>query len=168
VRGRLPCGGGACERTRVWHANIPGVAHSHESMSGRGRRIRRGISLIELSVATVVLAVAMTVTVQIVAQAIAEHRAADRRVCAIQEAGNVLERLSIQPWDKLTPESLEKLELARRVERLIPGAEVTISMVDADSGVAKRVTVQVRWTARDARRTAPVRLTTWLYPREDL
>ncbi|HEX8202509.1 MAG TPA: prepilin-type N-terminal cleavage/methylation domain-containing protein, partial [Isosphaeraceae bacterium] len=55
---------------------------------------RRGFTLVEMAAAAAILMVAMTLTVQLVGWVATERRAAEQRTRAIQEAANLMERLT--------------------------------------------------------------------------
>ena len=125
-----------------------------------------GFTLLEVSVAAVVLVLVMAITVQVLGWATAERRAAERRQWARQEATNVLERLTAQPWDRLTAESAAMLELSPQARAVLPEGELRIEVTSQPGPPrAKRLSVDVRWQRPAGQPDASVRLTTWVYPR---
>jgi hypothetical protein len=115
----------------------------------------------------VLLAIAMAIVAQTAGWLAAERRGAQRRQRALQEAANLMERLSSSPWDELTP------ELAR-AQVLSPGTkatlrdgtlEVSIDPEPADPP-AKRVTIKILWGDRSAGLVAPVQLVAWVHRRD--
>jgi hypothetical protein len=124
---------------------------------------RRGLTTIEMVMATLVLGVAMTLTVQILGWVVRERRGADRRAIAVQEAANAMERLAAQPWDQLTPEAARAEPLSSEALRALPGAELNVMVsAEADKPGLKRIGVQLRWRGRASVYEAPVRLTSWV------
>lgn len=119
-------------------------------------RRRRGMTLIELTVAVALLATAMTVTVRLVGWIAEERRATERRQRAAVEAANLLERVVERPWDDLSRE----VSLSPEARRQLPGGEARVEAVES-SGM-KRVRVEVRWRDKTGAFVTPVRLTTWV------
>jgi Tfp pilus assembly protein PilE len=123
----------------------------------------RGLTTIEMVMATLVLGVAMTLTVQILGWVMRERRGADRRAIAVQEAANAMERLAAQPWDQLTPEAAQSEPLSPAALQALPGAELNVTVAaEADKPGLKRIGVQLRWRGRSSAYEAPVRLTSWV------
>jgi prepilin-type N-terminal cleavage/methylation domain-containing protein len=124
---------------------------------------RRGFTLVELSLTLAILAVAMSVTVQVLGGIAAQRRAIERRQYAAQEAANVLERFAARPFDGLTPEAARSVSLSDDARQALPGAELTVIVDDkAASPDSKRVAVRLRWRQRSGEWETPVRLTTWI------
>ena len=135
-----------------------------EDRQGRpGCARRRGITLIELGVAVVVLIAVMTVTVHVLAGSIAERREAERREWAIQEASNVMERVTALPWDEIQPGSSASLRLSRRAREALREGSLSIHVAVDPSGEAKRVNIEVQWANRAGGPHKPVRLSAWVY-----
>jgi prepilin-type N-terminal cleavage/methylation domain-containing protein len=147
------------------------VGNAHSTCPARGGRhtacacyFRRGYSIIELLVATALLATLLTVCVQLSGTATAEQRAVGQRQAAMNEAANVLERLSIRPWDELTDKNLSELPLSAAARQSVPEARLEVRVVQpAGQPGVKRISVLVRWPDRDGRPERTVRLTAWRY-----
>jgi type II secretory pathway pseudopilin PulG len=117
---------------------------------------RPGFSLIEGTVAVVLLIVAMSTTVKALSWISRERQALDRRAIALQEADNLLDRLTsrIDTPPTLSPEA----EAA-----LIDGSIMLERSIEASEGDGlERLTVTVRYRDRGGEPAAPVRLTTWI------
>lgn len=129
---------------------------------------RRAFTMIEVAVATLLLAIAMTLTVQILGWVAAERRALERRQCAIGEVANILERLAARPWGRLSAETAKTVTLSETARRSLPDAELTVKVAElAEGGDAKRILVSLRWRTRQGNWDAPVRLAAWSYRRRD-
>ncbi len=125
---------------------------------------RRGFTLVEILVSVAMLATAMSLTVGLLGALAAERRAAERRLCAVQEVANLMERVSARPWGEVTPESLRTVSLSPRALQALPGAELTATVDDASAGPGgKRISLRLRWRDRAGTWTAPVRLSAWIY-----
>lgn len=135
----------------------------------RSRGARRGAILLETAISGLMLMIAMTIIVQVVASVAHARRNWDRRMTAANEAANQIERLSARPFDALAVGPVEGLSLSPEALTL-PGAELKADVTaddPPDGPASKRITVQLRW--RDAARAwnAPVRLTTWIHRRKE-
>jgi prepilin-type N-terminal cleavage/methylation domain-containing protein len=125
---------------------------------------RRGFSMVEIAVASLLLAIAMTVTVQVLGWVAAERRVVDRRQCAVGEAANILERLTARPWEKLTPEAVKSLSLSEDAKRALPDGELTVALHESNQDRdARRIALRIRWRNRSGEWDAPVRLVAWTY-----
>lgn len=125
--------------------------------------MRRGVVLLEVIVGCSLLAVFLAVCVQLLSVTALERRDIERRAVAMQEAANVIERVSAMGYDDVTPEKLKAIKLSPDIEQILPGATAQLS-VDEESGdvPAKRVRVEIRWNAGRGNQ-APARLTYWVY-----
>ena len=125
---------------------------------------RRGFTLLEITVSAVLLATAMSLTVQLLGALAAERRAAERQLCAVQEVANLMERVASRPWEDVTPESLRAVRLSDRAMQALPGAELAATVDDASATRGeKRISLRLRWRNRAGTWSAPVRLTAWIY-----
>jgi Tfp pilus assembly protein PilV len=122
---------------------------------------RRGFTLIETGIAAVMLAVAMGLTVQVIAWVAAERRASERRRCAVQEVANVMERVTARTQAHLTPEAARDFQLSEPARGVLPGAELSVSMEEIPAG-SRRVSIRLRWKNRGGEWDAPVRLSSWV------
>lgn len=127
---------------------------------------RRGMMLFEIIVATVMIAIMITITIQLMVALGKQRRTMVRRARAIQTAANVMERLAAEGWDHVTPEA------SVRYQPLIDSADLPVANLDIqvveddDAWPAKRVTVIVSWRGGLAPVASKVRLATWAYPKK--
>lgn len=132
---------------------------------------RRGFTLVEMVVTAVLLSAVFIALVPLLGQVNTQRRAAEQRQFALQEAANILERFSAQPWQTVTGESASRVALSDDTQQLLREPQVTVTVNDASgtpsSPAAKRITVEVRWKNRVGDFVAPVRLTTWVYRHEE-
>ena len=127
---------------------------------------RRGMTMLELLFAGVLLGVLMTVCLQMLSAAAAQRRATDDRQTAIREAANLMERLSTVSFDKLTPEGLGDLKLSDEARRALPGGELQVQLSSPpEQPGAKRIVVLLRWQDHTGQFVRPVRLVAWRYRR---
>lgn len=127
----------------------------------------RGFTLPEVLVASVVLGVALTVSVQVTAALRHQQREAQHRLCALAEADNCLQRLTVTPWDELTPEHAAEYRLSETAARQLSGGALKIDIAADDADLAaKRIQVEVQWQDVRGHRVAPLRLAAWVYRRD--
>jgi hypothetical protein len=128
---------------------------------------RRGYGLFELAIATVLLGVAMTIVAQTAGWVATERRGALRRQRAIQEAANLMERLSGRPWDELTPELARAQVLSPGTKATLRDGHLEVSIApEPGDPPAKRVTIRILWGDRSAGLVAPVQLVGWIHRRD--
>jgi len=115
----------------------------------------------------VLLGVLMMIVTPLLGVVIKQRQAAERRLVAHEEVANVMERLTQQPWDELTPQKVKDVAVSSAAAALLDDAElaVTVTAVD-ESPAAKRVAVELNWIDSSRNAAAPVRLTSWVYRQE--
>lgn len=122
--------------------------------------MRRGMSLVEVSVALVVLAVGLAGFVQMLTTSRLVQRSAVLEAAALREADNALERLLARDWDALTPEFVAGH--APDMTSVLPDGRLAARLDAIDGPLpGKRVTVEVTW--RRPGIDAPVRLVGWKF-----
>jgi hypothetical protein len=129
-----------------------------------GSNRRAAFTLLELSVAGVLLVAVMALSVQVLGWVAAEKRAAMRRQWALEEAANVMDRVTALPLDRLLSQPEMEVTLSSQAQEVLPEGEVRVELIREPREVdARRVVVQVRWQLRPGQFAAPVRLTSWIY-----
>ena len=128
---------------------------------------RRGVILLEVVVAFGLMAVLVTICLQMLAVNAAARRAVERRAVALQEAANMLERVSALSWEQITAQRVAEFELSPSVRDILPGATARLSVeASGDAGPpAKQVRVEISWTNSVGETEAPVQLSSWTYAR---
>ena len=138
------------------------------------KKIRGGFTLIETLVAGIILATAFTVATQVLIAASTQRKALDVRQIALIEAGNVMERLVVEPWSKLDAKEQGKWKLSPQAALALPDAKLKIKIepviskpdakgTNAKEPAAKRVTVIVSYRGADEQPAREVRLVAWRY-----
>ena len=138
-------------------------------IAARTRAARRGSLLLETAMSALMLMLAMTIVVQVVASVANARRAWDRRMIAANEVANQIERLSARSFDDLPAGKVEGLSLSSEA-RTLPDAELKAEVVADDPAAgpaSKRISVQLRWRNSAGDWTSPVRLTTWVHRRKE-
>jgi prepilin-type N-terminal cleavage/methylation domain-containing protein len=125
---------------------------------------RRGLSLIELTVALIILGVALVAVAQTVTMAARLRREIHRRRVATQEAANALERLVALPWRQLDEPALDDLELSPTGEEVLPDGKLSAEVENvAGPPVGRRIRVAVTWKNAAGETDGAVRLVGWSF-----
>jgi hypothetical protein len=131
---------------------------------GVGRQGRAAFSVLEVIAACVMLATAMVITVHVLTLSWAQSREIERRQFAVQEAANLLERLTGAPWETLDAELAAAQQLRPEDLSRLPGGELDVVIEPGgDAPRSKRIAVTLRWRSRSGDFTSPVRLTAWVF-----
>jgi hypothetical protein len=124
--------------------------------------MRRGVVLVEVMVGCALAALLLALCVQLLSLTAIERRDVEQRTIALEQAANLIERVSAMPYDRITPEYLAELELPPEVEAILPGPAAKWFVTEETGDVpAKRVRVEISWRGRPQR---PAKLTYWVYP----
>ncbi len=125
---------------------------------------RRGISLLEVAVASVLLLAVMGLCLQLLQLTAGRHRATEMRQLAIREADNVMQRVTAVAWDELTPQAARQTHLSQEAGRRLTDGTLQVE-IDAspDNPNAKRIVVRIEWQDRTGRPVRPVKLVAWRY-----
>lgn len=133
-------------------------------MKLRSRSRSRAYMLVEIVTASVLVGLAMVMTVSMLSTLAYQRRTSERRGWALQEAANVMERLSALPFERLTDETAGAYaKLSASAEKVLPGGRVQATVREEQGGPPmKRIEVAVSWSGKAGRRERPVRLTYWV------
>jgi len=126
---------------------------------------RRGYMLMEAMAGAAVLAVLITVCLQMFASMTVSRRAAEQRALALQAAANTIERISALPWDQITPERLAEITLPPSTQEHLGGGNLKLTLRPLETvGPAKQLQVEITWPNSAGGTDAPVRLSYWFHP----
>jgi Tfp pilus assembly protein PilV len=131
---------------------------------------RRGSLLAEVTMAAVLLMIAMTLTVKVMGYAGIERRATERRQRAILEVANLMERITAQRYDEVTAALADRMTLSDEARATLPDPQLTVDVRDNEPGPgrkAKRIAISLKWRGRSGEWDRPVRLTSWIERQED-
>jgi hypothetical protein len=115
--------------------------------------------------ATVMLVIAMSLTVKVLGWVALERRAAERRRRAVLEVANVMERITAYPFEEVTPDLTRRITLSTTAGQSLPESDLVVEVTNSDPGAgrsAKRIAIRLRWKGRSGEWDAPVRLTSWI------
>ncbi|MFC1596814.1 hypothetical protein ACFL5Q_02600 [Planctomycetota bacterium] len=133
-------------------------------MVKRRGKSRRGVSLLEISTAGILLAAMMAVSLQFLGATAAQRQGLQARRMAVREAANVMERVCARAWEELTPQGLGDVELSSEVQERLFESALEIEVAEAEELGGKRITVVVGWLNRADRSNRSVRLVAWRHP----
>jgi hypothetical protein len=81
----------------------------------------------------------------------------------MQEAENVMERLTALPWHEL-PIGQSQREVSLATRDMLPDSHVNVLIVDEPGDFpSKRLSVEVYWQGRPGQTIAPARLISWVF-----
>jgi hypothetical protein len=125
------------------------------------------MSLLEVTIAAALLAALMTVSVQMIRALGGQQRSVERRALAIRTVQALVEQIGNTPWEELTTESVDQLEIPAVVAVHLLNPELLVHLEEEHEPIAsKRVTVELLWTGPNGQPSGPGRLTTWVFPDE--
>jgi type II secretory pathway pseudopilin PulG len=125
---------------------------------------RRGITLLEVTVAVGMLAVLLATSVQMLHVFTIQHQAAERHAVALQAVQAIAEQAANIRWDELTSQSAGQLTLPPIAASRLPAARLSLTVEnEVEPVVAKRIMITLTWNAPNGRQARPVRLTCWAY-----
>ncbi len=137
--------------------------------SGKPCGNRRGSLLAEVGISTVVLMIVMGLTLKVLATVAQERRGAADRQLGVLEAGNLMERITAQPFDQVTPELARRISVSDLTRRSLRDCDLAVAVSGGEKSEkgmqsAKRVMIRLRWKGQGGQWQAPVRLTSWIEP----
>jgi hypothetical protein len=128
---------------------------------------RRGALLADVALAAIVLLIAMSLMLKVLALVAQERRAADHRQRAALEVANLMERITAYPFDRVTPELARAMTVSETARQLLRDCDVAIDVQPADAVAstnrrATRISIALRWREPSGEWQRPVRLTSWI------
>ena len=131
-------------------------------------RMRSASSLIEVIVALAIVATFITVGSQWMSTQSRYQEAATRRIWAMEALANVMERLSVQEWEKIANEPAGPTVLPAAAQAMLPQARLGVEVVEEPGPpFAKRIRLTLDWQHRSGRRATPVQLSAWAFSRKE-
>lgn len=144
--------------------------HSDFRRAGRIRSGRRGFSLAEVLISCLLFGTIASMVVPLVSWLGAERHRLDEQQWVQAELDNLLEELTLRPWNQLTPEELARTELSSRAKERLAEAELTVTVEERPAGdglpAARRLQAVVSWTPRISE-PRKVQLTAFVYQPRD-
>lgn len=135
------------------------------SRAGAATHSRKGATTFDLIATAIILGAVATIALPMLKMIKLERRAAVGHEEAVTLAASTMELLSAKPFSELTPEVANSTKLPDWFLKQVDDAKLKIEIADADNSAAKRIHLQLDWTAV-GKANAPVRLTTWVYDQQ--
>lgn len=130
---------------------------------------RQGTLLLEVVVASVLLASLLVLINQVLVRTHAQVDLVDERLEAQQFLENLLEEISSYEWNSINTESIQHVDIPDSVANKLSGLALRGSVTEqVEPVVAKRITLELDWTLVSGRRIQPIRLSTWVYKRPEV
>ena len=130
----------------------------------REQRCRRlGLTLLETTVAAVLVAAAGVLTAQMAASSARQQRSIAQRQVALEEASNLLEALCSQSVAELDSLNQQDRPLSGAAAEMLPDGKLEIRVAAADDGDARRVEVRTLWQAPQGREPHSIKLVAWVH-----
>jgi len=125
---------------------------------------RRGIAVLEIAVAILLMGLLLAVCVKTLAWSVRERRAVDRRAVALIEANNLMDQVTRMTWEELNDDSLKAITLSAEAQSWLPHAKLELSLqTNEDKLNSKRVSVKIDWPGSHGEREGAVLLNTWKF-----
>ena len=123
---------------------------------------RRGLSVLEVTMALLILTFAIGGLLQILTVSAAQRRTSEKRRLALQEVANQAERVALLSWDETTDERLDRLAPSAELLVAVSSAALAVKQTEeAGPPAAKRIRLEVSWTTADGQGVEPVGVTVW-------
>lgn len=123
---------------------------------------RHGVSVIEVSMALLILSFAVGGLLQILAVAASQRRTSEVRRLALQEVANQAEHIVLLPWGELTGDKLAERKPSDELLAAAPTSTLKVTQVEeAGPPTAKRIHLAVQWTTPAGDTVQPVQLNVW-------
>jgi type II secretory pathway pseudopilin PulG len=127
-------------------------------------QLRAGTTLVEIVATTVLLASATVFAAELLLRASESRRLAREQQTARQEVANVLERLTAEPWEKLTPERAAAIEISPAALQAVPTGALAVEIAPAAGDAsARRIVARFTWRDRRGQPRPTVQLAAWVY-----
>jgi hypothetical protein len=123
--------------------------------------------LADVALAAIVLLIAMSLMLKVLALVAQERRAADHRQRAALEVANLMERITAYPFDRVTPALARAMSVSETARQSLRDCDLAIDVQPADTLAttnrrATRISIALRWREPSGEWQRPVRLTSWI------
>ncbi|QDV15481.1 hypothetical protein Pan153_00950 [Gimesia panareensis] len=128
---------------------------------------RHGFTLVEMMVSGVLLTTVFMIVVPSLYWVHREQKQTEQRQVALVEVENLMERVAALPYRQINQPTVDKFVISENVMQQLPKADLQIQILETkDLPLMKRIQIQLGW--QDARnlKIQPVRLTSWVGPKD--
>lgn len=127
-------------------------------------RRRHGSMLLEVSLAVLLLTVALMGVAQLLAVATRQRQETRWRTVATREVANVTEHVMALPWAETTSAQLAATALDPSTKALLPDVTLDVEVTDvADPRKAKRIKVSLVYRNTSGLAVEPITLVAWKF-----
>jgi prepilin-type N-terminal cleavage/methylation domain-containing protein len=136
-------------------------------------RTKNGLTLLEVAISVVVLGIVSTTVAEVLQWSVAQHRAAERKRCALEIATTILDEFTVRDWSAITAADAAKINLSVVAAQTLRDPHLVVQVNaeksagksdDAGKGLdAKRVSVEITWINSGSPQTDRVQLSTWVF-----
>lgn len=131
--------------------------------------IQRGFTLVEMMVAGVLLMTVTMIVVPAIYWVHCEQRQTEHCQIAIVEVENMMERIVALPFDDVNQPTVDKFALSESTLGQLHDPNLAIEITESgDPPLMKKIQIELGWKDQHGMNVAPVRLTSWVCPKESL
>lgn len=128
---------------------------------------KNGLTLIEVAVSVVVLGIVSTTVAEVLQWSAAQHRAAERKRCALEIATTILDEFTVREWSTITPENAAKVTLPVEVANSLVEPHLLLQVSqekkNGEGPESKRVSVEISWHSGASTQVDRAQLCTWVF-----
>ena len=123
--------------------------------------------MVECCAAAALLAATLAIVVSLLSAVLRQRNAASLHAKALIAADNLLERITSEPYESMTAESVAEFGSASNVAEMLPDGVVEIKVSEeSGSPSGKRIEVEIAWRTTGAQPSSRHRVATWVYRAE--
>lgn len=130
------------------------------------RRQRRGVSVVEVSAASVVLICAFMLLAQLLYLIGRQERSAEARELAVQTVANELEAMLAEDWEALTIGEAQETKAPEEVRSLLSNLSLKRQVLAGEEAASKQLRVELTWRDSTGTLVSPVTLVAWKHRAE--
>jgi Tfp pilus assembly protein PilV len=127
------------------------------------RRHRRAFTLLEVTIACLLLILCAAVVAQMLHLLARQERVTDVRQTALRAVANRMEQLQARAWDELPVAPRTAEALPAEVLQLQPRAQLWSEVLEQEDGRVREIRVQIDWPDAGGNTVQPVSLSGWKY-----
>lgn len=96
-----------------------------------------------------------------------EQKQTEQRQVALVEVENLMERVAALPYRQINQPTVDKFVISESVMQQLPEADLQIQIQETkDLPLMKRIQIQLGWQDSRNLKIQPVRLTSWVCPKD--
>jgi hypothetical protein len=127
----------------------------------RIRNRRRGVAIVEITAASLVLIMAIMLLAQLLHLVARQERASEAREAAVRTAANELEAMLAEDWEALTIDEGIEVSPPEALRQLLHSVTVKRQVSAGEDASGKQLRVQVSWRDASGELVSSVTLVAW-------